>query len=150
MLSFVEVVQRVWRRWKCEKFMTTTTTTTTDKSTVISHNNPPPLSCSSIWTNLNLFHPRMLCAKFVFSLFLNYLPLEKGGAIHLYKLESPPTKDALCQAWLKLVQWFWRRISKCEKFTTTTTTTTTMGHILIRKAQFSLRLRWAKKIMMRP
>ena len=45
----------------------------------------------------------------VFSLFLNYLPLEKGRAIHLMKLESPPPKDALCQIWLKLAQWFCRR-----------------------------------------
>ena len=45
----------------------------------------------------------------VFSLFLNYLPLEKCGALHLKKLESPSPKDALCQVWLKLAQWFWRR-----------------------------------------
>ena len=45
----------------------------------------------------------------VFSLFHNYLPLEKGGALHLNKLESPSPKDALCQVWLKLAQWFWRR-----------------------------------------
>ena len=44
----------------------------------------------------------------VFSLFRNYLPLEKGGAYHLNKLESPLPKDALCQVWLKLAQWFWR------------------------------------------
>ena len=31
----------------------------------------------------------------VFLLFLNYLPLEKGGALHLNKLESPLPKDAL-------------------------------------------------------
>ena len=45
----------------------------------------------------------------VFSLFRNYLPLEKGGALHLNKLESPSPKDVLCQVWLKLAQWFWRR-----------------------------------------
>mgnify|MGYP003691681831 CR=1 FL=1 len=44
-----------------------------------------------------------------FSLFGNYLPLEKGGALHLNKFESPSSKDALCQVWLKLAQWFWRR-----------------------------------------
>ena len=38
----------------------------------------------------------------------NYLPLEKGEALHLNKLESHSPKDALCQVWLKLVQWFWR------------------------------------------
>ena len=45
----------------------------------------------------------------VFSLFPNYLPLEKDGALHLNKLESPSPKDALCQVWLKFAQWFWRR-----------------------------------------
>ena len=45
----------------------------------------------------------------VFSLFRSYLPLEKGGALHLNKLESPSPKNALCQVWLKLAQWFWRR-----------------------------------------
>ena len=53
----------------------------------------------------------------VLSLFRNYLPLEKGGALHLNKLESPLPKDALCYVWLKLAQWFWRRRWKCEKFT---------------------------------
>ena len=45
----------------------------------------------------------------VFLLFCNYLPLEYGRALHLNKLESPPPKDTLCQVWLKLAQWFWRR-----------------------------------------
>ena len=53
----------------------------------------------------------------VFSLFRNYLPLEKCGALHLNKLQSPSPKDALCQVWLQLAQWFWRRRWKCEKFT---------------------------------
>ena len=38
---------------------------------------------------------------------LNYLPLEKGGALHLNKFESLSPKDGLCQVWLKW--WFWRR-----------------------------------------
>ena len=41
--------------------------------------------------------------------FHNYLPLEKGRALHLNKFESPSLKDALWQVWLKLAQWFWRR-----------------------------------------
>ena len=45
----------------------------------------------------------------VFSLIRNYLPSEKGGDLHMHKLESPWPKDALCQVWLKLAQWFWRR-----------------------------------------
>ena len=52
-----------------------------------------------------------------FLLFRNYLPLEKGEDLYLNKLESPSPKDALCQVWLKLAQWFWRRRWKCEKFT---------------------------------
>ena len=39
----------------------------------------------------------------------NYLPLENGGALHLNNLESSSPKDALCQVWLKLAQWFLRR-----------------------------------------
>ena len=29
--------------------------------------------------------------------------------LHLKKRESPSSKDALCQVWLKLAKWFWRR-----------------------------------------
>ena len=29
--------------------------------------------------------------------------------LHLNKLQSPSPKDALCQVWLKLAKWFWRR-----------------------------------------
>ena len=74
-----------------------------------------------------IIHPRIISAKFdwnwpraseeyflkssiyVFTLFRDYLPLEKGGALHLNKFESPSPKDALCQVWLKLAQWFRRR-----------------------------------------
>ena len=81
------------------------------------------------WTNLNSNDPRLHCAKFgwnwpcasgeedflnfvnLFSLFGNYLLLEKGRALYFNKLESPSPKDALCQVWLKLAQWFWRRRS---------------------------------------
>ena len=42
-------------------------------------------------------------------LFLNLLPFGEGGALHLNKLEPPSPKDALCQVWLKLALWFWRK-----------------------------------------
>ena len=45
----------------------------------------------------------------VFSLFCYYLPLEEDRALHLNKIEIPSSKDALCQVWLKLAQWFRRR-----------------------------------------
>ena len=79
-----------------------------------------------IWRNLNPLHPRMLGAKFGWNwpsgsreedfkfcqcilLFRRYLLLEKGRALHLIKLKSSLPKDGLCQVWLKLAQWFWRR-----------------------------------------
>ena len=80
-----------------------------------------------IWTNLSPHHPSSLCAKIgwnwpsgsgeeiflnfvnVFSLFHKHLPLEIGGVLHLNKLKSPLPRNALCQLWLKLAQWFWRR-----------------------------------------
>ena len=45
----------------------------------------------------------------VFLLFNNNLPLENDLALHLNKLESTSPKDVLCQVWLILVWWFWRR-----------------------------------------
>ena len=81
----------------------------------------------------------------VFLLFHNYLPLEKGGALHLNKL-NPLHPGMLCANF----GWNWTSGSvECEKFTTTTTTSTTTttthnGQILIRKAHLSLWLMWAK------
>ena len=64
-----------------------------------------------VWLKLVLGFWRRRFFNFVnvFSLFRNYLPLEKGGALHLNKLESPSPKDALCQVWSKLAQCLWRR-----------------------------------------
>jgi hypothetical protein len=45
----------------------------------------------------------------VFLLFHYYLPLEEGYFLRLDKLESHPSKDDLCQVWLKLAQCFWRK-----------------------------------------
>jgi hypothetical protein len=53
-----------------------------------------------------------------FLLFCYYLPLEKGDPLHLNKLETPLPKDDLCQVWLKLAQWFWRRSRKCKSLQT--------------------------------
>ena len=88
----------------------------------------------------------------VSSPFHNYLPLEKGEALHLNKLESLSLRDTLCQVWLKLAQWFWRRRWKCEKFTDgrthgQTDRQTDDGRQAIRKAHLSFQLRWAKNLL---
>ena len=44
-------------------------------------------------------------------LFYYYVPLVKGLAFHLNKLEFPLSKDALCQVWLKMAIWFRTRFS---------------------------------------
>ena len=71
----------------------------------------PKNALCQIWLNLAQWFLRRRYLNFVnvFSLFRNYLPLEKGAALHLNKFESPSPKDAFCQVWLKLAQWFWRR-----------------------------------------
>ena len=77
---------------------------------------------------------RFLNAVDVFSLSCYYLTSEKDVTLYLNKLEFPLPKDVLCQVWLKLIQWFWRRRWKCEKFTTMTTTTRNAnGQIPIKK-----------------
>ena len=71
----------------------------------------PKDALCQVWLKMAQWFLRRRFLNFVnvFSLFRNYLPLEKGGALHLNKLESRSAKDALCQVWLKLAQWFWRR-----------------------------------------
>ena len=72
----------------------------------------PKDALCQVWLKLTQWFWRRIFLKFVivFLLFRNYLSLEKGVALHLNKFESPSPKDALFQVWLKLAQWFWRRI----------------------------------------
>jgi hypothetical protein len=68
--------------------------------------------------SVNPHYLRMICTKFdwnwpanfqcIFTL-LHYLPLERGNPLYLNNLKSHPPKDDLCQVWLKLAEWFWRR-----------------------------------------
>ena len=78
-----------------------------------------------IWINLNPLYPGILYAKFgwnwprvlekilkschFFLLFPNYLPFRSGVALRLNKNAPLSPRDTLCQVWLKLAQWFWRR-----------------------------------------
>jgi hypothetical protein len=55
------------------------------------------------------FWRRFLEIFCVFLLFCYYLPLERGYSLPLKTLKSSPSKDDLCQVWLKLAQWFWRK-----------------------------------------
>ena len=76
----------------------------------IESTSPKDASCQ-VWLKLAQWFCRKIFKYFVneFSLFLYYLPFERCVALHLNKLESPLPKDALCQVWLKLTHWFWRR-----------------------------------------
>ena len=65
-----------------------------------------------VWKNLaQCFWRRGFFKNYinVFSLFRNYLSVEKGRALYLNNLKSPLPKDTLNKAWLKLVEWFWIR-----------------------------------------
>ena len=60
----------------------------------------PKYALCQIWLKLAYwFWRRRFFLNFVnvFSPFCNYLPLEKGGALYLTKLESPSPEDAFCQ-----------------------------------------------------
>jgi hypothetical protein len=73
-----------------------------------------------VWLKLACWFWRKRFLKIfnVFLLFRYYLSLERGYPLPFNKLESPSSKDDLCQVWLKLVQWFWRRSRKCESLQT--------------------------------
>ena len=76
---------------------------------------PSPMDAlCKVWLKLVQWFLRRIFLKFVnvFLLFHNCLTLEKYRALHLNKLGPPSPKDALCQVWLKLTQWFWRRRTK--------------------------------------
>ena len=80
-----------------------------------------------IWTYLNPLHQKMICAKFgwnwphdsggedfflicqsIFTILeLSPFGTRRGPAFE--KLEFPSPIDDLCQVWLELTQWFWRR-----------------------------------------
>ena len=76
-----------------------------------SFESSPNNALCQVWLKMARWFWRRTFLNFVnvFSLFRNYLPLGKGGALHLNKFESPSSKDALCQVWLKLAQWFLSR-----------------------------------------
>jgi hypothetical protein len=85
----------------------------------------PKDNAYQVWLNLACWFWRRRFFKIfsAFLLFRYYLPLEKGDPLHLNKLESPPPKDGLCQVWLKLARWFWRRSRKCKSLQTDRRTT---------------------------
>ena len=65
-----------------------------------------------VWLKLGQWFLRrrfLISSMYLFWLSCNYLPLVKGRALSLNKIKSPSSKDALCQVWLKLAEWFWRR-----------------------------------------
>ena len=52
----------------------------------------------------------------IFSLFYQYISLEKGMALYLIKLESSTSKNALCQVWIMLCAKFgWNWMSGSSK-----------------------------------
>jgi hypothetical protein len=73
----------------------------------------PRINLYQVWLILACWFWRRRFFK-MFSVFLlfhyyMYLPMEKGYPLPLNKFEFPSSKDNLCQVWLKLVQWFWRK-----------------------------------------
>jgi hypothetical protein len=56
--------------------------------------------------------------KAVYFHFRQYFLFEKAVALHLNNLQSPIPKTDLCQLWLQLVEWFWKRSRKCKSLQT--------------------------------
>ena len=106
---------------------------------ILTNLNPLYQGClCQVWLKLAQWFWRRRFLNFVslFSLFGNYFHLEKGVALHLNKLFSSLSKDALCQFWLKLAQLFPEKMMKMWKIYRQMT-----GN---QKAHKSFQLRWAK------
>ena len=70
----------------------------------------PKHALCQVWLKLvQWFWRRFFNFVNVILLFGSHLPLAKGMVLYLNKLESPLPIDDLCQVWLNLAQWFWRR-----------------------------------------
>ena len=78
--------------------------------------------------------------------FRNYLPLEKGGALYLNKLESPSPKDVLCQFDPEVLE---KKMKMWKLYDSSDAKDDNDNGKQInfdQKAHLSLRLRWAKII----
>ena len=70
----------------------------------------PNITCMLVVRCFN--DPQVLLSPLEFLKFRYFLiisPWKKAWSFNWKKLESPSLKDALCQVWLKLAQWFWRK-----------------------------------------
>jgi hypothetical protein len=67
-----------------------------------------------VWLKLAqwFWRRRFLNDPILFLHFCDYLPLEEDLALYLNKLEFPSPKGNVCQVWLNLACWFWRRFLK--------------------------------------
>jgi hypothetical protein len=94
-----------------------------------------------IWPILDqwFWRRRFLNEPTPFLHFCYYLPFEEDLALYLNNLEFPLPKDDLCQLWLKLACWFWRRSRKVKVYKQTDD-----GQRAIRIAHLTFQLRWAK------
>ena len=93
---------------------------------------------------------RRRCLKFAWFWPFGALPLgpHGGHTYYLNNFESPTPKDDSCQVWLKSNHAFSRRRWKCKKFTDDGRRTTDDGRKRTAIAHSSLRLRWAKNLIL--
>ena len=91
------------------------------------HKNKRTMGHIAHLRNSSIQHTHLHCAKFNLNwpsgcgeellLISSMYFCNHVWTLHLNKLEFPLPQGVFCQVWLKLIQWFWRRDSKCEKFT---------------------------------
>jgi hypothetical protein len=100
-----------------------------------------------VWLKLACWFWRRRFLK-IFSVFLLFAIISpwRKAIPFILTIYNPLPKDDLCQVWLKLAQWFWRRSRKCKSLQTDERTDgqTDDGQRVIRIAHLSFQLRWAK------
>jgi hypothetical protein len=79
-----------------------------------------PLESISFNLFLLLFYRNPKLQRRFVKMFSIFLLFSYYISFYLNNLESP--KDDVCQVWLKLAQWFWRRSRKCKSRRTNTLT----------------------------
>jgi hypothetical protein len=56
----------------------------------------------SVWFFYPATEGLKVFSEFLLYFYMYYLPLGKGVVLNMYNSESPLSKDALCQVWLKI------------------------------------------------
>lgn len=110
-----------------------------------------PKNPTLITVGNGVVHEKIFNDTIAFSLFCNCVLLERGTALHLNKLKTPPSKDAFSKSLLRVAK-FWLKFGSWEEDFKTLNLCKVYRdkQQVIRKTNLSIQLRWPWKNLQTP